>query len=229
MTEFFAALAVFVGAHMIPAVPGLRSSLVARFGRTSYLALYSLSSVVLLAWLIVAAQRAETILLWDPAPWQWWVPLIAMPLAACLVITGLCETNPLSISLRPHTNGQPLGPGTAIARHPILWGFLIWAVSHIPPNGDLVALILFGGMALLAVAGMLLLDAKARRRLGPEKWARLARQTSTVPFAAILTGRAPLPPARKLALTAALAIALYGWFVLAGHQALIGIDPTAGI
>ena len=38
----------------------------------------------------------------------------------------------------------PLAPIVTTTRHPVLWGFLIWAVAHLPPNGDVVSIVLFG-------------------------------------------------------------------------------------
>ncbi|WP_201861255.1 NnrU family protein [Microvirga soli] len=226
MIEFYGALAVFVAAHVIPASPGLRARLIDAMGRSTYLIAYSILSLVLLGWLIVAAQRADTVWLWDPAPWQWHVPFIAMPVAAFLFVAGLMAANPLSISLR---SGAEPGPVTAVTRHPVLWAFLIWAVAHIPPNGTVVALLLFSAMVLFSLLGFVLLDVKARKRLGPERWRELAAGTSILPFAAVLSGRARWHALRSLILPALIAAAVYIWFVLQGHALLFGADPLAGL
>jgi hypothetical protein len=55
MIEFYGALAVFLAAHVIPASPGLRARLIDAMGRSTYLITYSILSLVLLGWLIVAA------------------------------------------------------------------------------------------------------------------------------------------------------------------------------
>jgi uncharacterized membrane protein len=226
MTEFYVALAVFLAAHLIPASPGLRSRLIAAMGRTAYLSAYSLLSLGLLAWLILAAQRAETVLLWHPASWQWHVPFLAMPVAVFLLIAGLAWPNPLSISLR---SGEEPGPIVAVTRHPVLWGFLIWAASHVPANGSLVAVLLFGGMAAFSILGFFLLDLKARKRMGIERWHARSAGTSTVPFTALLRGRASRRSLRSLMLPALVAIFVYAWFILQGHALLIGPDPLAGL
>jgi uncharacterized membrane protein len=226
MTEFFIALVAFLAAHLIPASPGLRARIIALLGRGPYLGAYSILSVILLGWLIVAAGRAETVWLWEPARWQWRVPLVAMPIATFLLIAGVAEPNPLSISLRA---GSEPGAVAAVTRHPILWAFLIWAAAHIPPNGDLVSVILFGGMALFSLLGFGLLDRKARRRLGVDRWRTLSDRTSIIPFAALLSGRAHVKTLRPLILAGALAVAFYSWFILQGHALLIGPDPLAGL
>jgi uncharacterized membrane protein len=149
-----------------------------------------------------------------------------MPFAAFLLIAGLVSPNPLSISLR---NGPEPGPVAAVTRHPVLWAFLIWSLSHIPPNGTLVAVLLFGGMALFSILGFLLLDLKARKRLGQERWRALSAGTSIIPFAAILSGRARASSLRLLIGPLVIAAAAYVWFVLQGHALLIGPDPLAGL
>lgn len=226
MSEFGLALAAFLAAHAVPAAPRIRAPLVARLGRRAYLAAYSGLSLVLLAWLVVAARRADTVPLWQPAPWQWYVPLAVMPAALVLVVAGLLEPNPLSVALRI---GDEPGPVTAITRHPVLWGFLLWAASHIPPNGDRVSVILFGTMAAFSLLGLVLLDAKAKRRLGPERWLTLSRGTSAIPFVALLAGRATFAPSRRSLLGYVGALALYAWFLAQGHALLIGPDPLASL
>lgn len=224
MIEFAVALAAFLAAHSIPALPSVRGRLVALLGRVPYLAAYSVLSFVLLAWLVDAARRADTVTLWEPARWQWCVTLALMPFALFFLTSGLFAANPLSVSLR---SGAKPGAIVAITRHPLIWGFLVWAVAHIPPNGDLVSVVLFGGLAAFSLAGLVLLDAKAKRRLGAERWRAMSQATSVVPFAALLTGRATIGPARALVAGAVLATAVYAWFLVQGHALLIGPDPLA--
>jgi uncharacterized membrane protein len=50
-------------------------------------------------------------------------------------------------------------------RHPMLWGTVIWAASHLLVNGDLASVILFGGIGAWALVAM-----AAINRAGP--WAR---------------------------------------------------------
>lgn len=226
MMEFALALAAFLIAHAVPAMPGLRARLVAGMGRGPYLIAYSALSLGLLAWLIVATQRADTVLLWEPRAWQWHWAFGLMPFAVFFLVAGLMSANPLSISFRAGDRPDAI---VAITRHPVLWGFLLWALAHIPPNGDLVSVILFGGMAAFSLAGFAILDAKARRRLGPELWRRMAKGTSIVPLGAILSGRATVRRQGSLLLAAILAVTLYAWLLLQGHALLIGPDPLAAL
>ena len=150
-----------------------------------------------------------------------------MPFAAWLLLAGLVEPNPLSISLWAADSQIGVGPAASVTRHPVLWAFLLWAISHIPPNGDLGALILFGGMASFAIGGFAVLDRRASRRLGQERWRQLADATSILPFAAILAGRARVKISTRFLLSLTAALGVYLWFLLQGHALLIGPDPLA--
>ena len=43
-------------------------------------------------------------------------------------------------------------------RHPMLWGTVVWAVSHLLVNGDVASIILFGWIALWALAEMQIIN-----------------------------------------------------------------------
>jgi uncharacterized membrane protein len=150
-----------------------------------------------------------------------------MPFATWLLLAGVAEPNPLSISFLAARREAELGPATSVTRHPVLWAFLLWALSHVPPNGDVVSLILFGGAALLAGGGFAVIDRRARRRLGEERWQTLAAATSIAPFAAVLAGRARIRVSAGLLLSVAAALGAYAWFLLVGHELLMGLDPVA--
>lgn len=224
MTEFIAALLVFLALHMIPAIPGLRTRLIAAIGRRAYLAVYSLVSIVTLAWLFHAALRLDFIPLWEPAAWQAWFPIVLTPLGLVFLLAGLFSPNPASITLRKP--GMAPGAVTTITRHPVLWGFALWAGSHLVPNGDLRSLLLFGALFAFAVLGMVITDRRARRRLA-EQWPQLAQRTSVLPFGAVLTGRARLRVDTPLVAAVLISALLTGWMLAGGHAVLFGADPLA--
>jgi uncharacterized membrane protein len=223
MTRFLIALLVFLLAHLVPAAPAFRRRLTAAIGRRTYLGVYSVVSLGLFVWLVAEARAADTVMLWDIHPWQGWVPILVMPFAAVLLVAGLMQPNPLSISLRP---AEELPSIARVTRHPVLWGALLWALAHVPPNGRLAPVILFAAMAAFSAAGFFLLDAKASERLGRQAWSALAERTSILPFAALFAGRAGRISWRSLVLPAGIALALYAWFLLQGHAWLIGPNPA---
>lgn len=229
MTQFLAALALFLVAHVVPPAPPVRTRLIAWFGHRAYLLGYSFISLALVAWIIAAARRAPYLPLWDPSPWRALAPVLVMPFATWLLFAGLAEPNPLSISVRMAGPKDELGPAAAVTRHPALWAVLLWALSHVVPNGDVVSLVLFGGMTLLAIGGFAVIDRRARQRLGEERWEALAAGTSIVPFAAILADRARVKVSARLMFSLAAASVAYLWFLLEGHERLIGPDPLASL
>ena len=220
MTEFSLALALFLLSHSIPARPALRGSLTAVLGERPYLVLYSMLSLGLLIWLISAAFRAPFLPLWNLSLSQYYVPVVLMLPTFMLFIGGAVSPNPLSIAFS-RQSFDPDRPGiVAVTRHPILWGFALWAFSHVVPNGDLVSLIMFGGFGLFALAAMPLTDRRKRRQLGPD-WETLAAGTSILPFA----GRAPWRwPRHTLAITLIGGTLRY-LAMLWLHPTLFGPDP----
>ena len=226
MTEFLAALLVFLASHMVPTRPALRRRMTALLGERGYTAAYSVLSIGLLAWLISAAWRAPYVPVWDPAPWQAALALGLVPVGLFLFFAGAVTRNPLSASFRP---GMPARAGAilAITRHPILWGLALWALAHTIANGDLVGILLFGTLALFAALGTLALDRRKRRVLGKERWRELAAETGNLPFAAALKGtaRLRLDAAVAVGLLAAVAVSA-GLLVLPGHLWLFGMDPV---
>ncbi|MFP3942585.1 MAG: NnrU family protein [Alphaproteobacteria bacterium] len=225
MTEFLTALAVFLAAHLVPAIPLVRRRLVRTLGEKTYLASYSALSMILLVWVIVALLRAPYIHLWTPAPEAYRVTVVLMAPAFVLVTAGLLEANPLSVSMST-AKFDPERPGIGgVTRHPVLWGFGLWAATHAAVNGALAPVVLFGGMTLLSLGGMAMVDAKRRKQLGAEDWRRLAGPMPVVPFRAVFKWRAEqiLTP-RTLAGTAA-GLGLYFLFLFWAHRAWFGYDP----
>jgi uncharacterized membrane protein len=226
MTGFLTVLAIFLVSHVLPAVPPWRRALVARVGEPAFIAAYSLMSAGLFAWLIVTARQAPYLPLWPPAPLAYAFAVIMLPLALMLLLAGILAPNPLSISFVP---GDPAKlPGIiAITRHPILWGLGLWGLAHVPANGDMVALIMFGGLGGFALLGMAMVERRKRRALGAARWQQLASGTSIVPLAALLAGRARFS-ADPRTMAGLLAGAVIAIFLLAGgHLWLFARDPLA--
>jgi uncharacterized membrane protein len=90
----------------------------------------------------------------------------------------------------------------------------------------MASLVLMGGLLALALGGMVLIDAKKRRRLGA-KWARFAATTSIVPFGAILGGRARFDWAGIGWWRVGLGLAAYAFF-LAVHPWFAGVRALPG-
>lgn len=225
MERFLGVLAVFLIAHVIPTMPVVRRSLKARLGGGGFLAAYSVLSLLLFIWLIREALLAPYIPLWFAGSPGRWVALLLMPLTLMLLGASVLAPNPLSIAFvdRPWT---PTAPGTvAITRHPILWGLGLWGLAHVPANGHVVGLILFGGLGVFALIGMAITEKRKQEVLGEEAWQALAGPTSVVPFAAILRGRARWPTDRVTLVGAAVGLVAAVFMLVWGHVWLFGRDP----
>ncbi|MCF1464167.1 NnrU family protein [Agrobacterium vitis] len=173
-------------------------------------------------WMFQAALAMDYVALWESAAWQAWITLITAPIGMFLVLAGLFSANPLSVTMR---SGEHVpGAITAVTRHPVLWGFWLWAAGHMVPNGDLRSFVLFGSFALFAAAGIVIVERRSRRRLG-DTWGQLSSGTAILPFAAIVSGRARFSLDR-VTVAAALSTELATlWLLTGGHLALFAADP----
>lgn len=217
MIQFAAALVCFLALHGLPAQPALRGRLVAVLGERAYLAVYSVLSLALLVWLIWAALAAPYIELWAPAPWQAWVAMMLTAPAFAIIGAAALQPNPLSAAF---VSGEfdPAKPGiVGLLRHPVLFGAGLWAVAHVPANGDVVSVVLFGGLALFAAGGTVMLDRRHRRRLGDDAWRELD------------LARRHLVPDTRMVAGALAGIALWLVVVLWLHQWLFGVGPLSDL
>ncbi|MBU4529465.1 MAG: NnrU family protein [Hoeflea sp.] len=214
--EFIAAYGAFLASHAIPVRPPVKPFLTARLGKSGFSLAYSLLSIAVLVWLIVAAGRAPYAELWPRASWQNHVTLVTMA-AACLILAlAAFRPNPFSFGGWRNAAFDPARPGIiGWIRHPFLAVLALWAAGHLAPNGDLAHVVLFGGFALFALLGMRLIDRRRKREIGDQQWSRLVD--------AAKSGRSFAPDASTsgrgvagLALLAALI-----WL----HPHVIGLDP----
>ncbi len=189
--ELLAAAAVFVGSHFGIASTRVRDDLVRRLGERAYVGLYSAVSLILLAWLIRAyATVGDPVVLWSTPPVLIIVPLVVMPLALLLFVGGYTQRNPTAVMQQRTLPTERPAPGVlAITRHPLLWGIGLWAIVHLLVSDDLASIVFFVALAVLALYGTRLLDAKKRRAWPAEDWQRFAAATSNIPFAAVFTSR----------------------------------------
>ncbi len=217
-------VALFVGGHFLLSSPPVRKPLVRALGERPFLALYSLVALILFAWMLFAYGAAPVIQVWTPPTALRHLSLTVMPFACILVVAGITTSNP---SLAGVDGGAIAGRGPVgilkITRHPMMWGFGLWGITHLLANGDSRGMILFGGMTVLALGGALAIDAKKRAALG-DAWNLYCAQTSYLPLAAVLSGRTRVSLGEIGYWRLALGVAVYV-IVLAAHGSLFGVDP----
>jgi uncharacterized membrane protein len=175
--------------------------MVARLGEKGFQGVYSLVSFATLGWLVWAMRdMGAELFLWMAPDWLWWAASAVMLLSSVLLVGSLIG-NP-ALPGAPTTEREPRGV-FAITRHPMMWGFALWAVAHAlvwPQPSVLILCFAIGLLALVGAAGQ---DAK-KSKLQPDFWPEWRRRTGYVPF----TGPAPVSSMWP------------GWSVLLGGLAL---------
>ena len=183
------AMVLFAGTHVALPHPPLRAGLVKVLGERGYLAAYSVLSIALLAWVINAYKAAPHIDALVPNTGLRHASLTVMLIASFFLVCGFVQRNPSTVPAA-QLGWKPEAAGIfKITRHPVMWAVALWGVSHALANGHAAALILFGGMALLALVGAWHLDQRKRAAMGDE-WLAFEAGTSFVPLVAIGAGRA---------------------------------------
>jgi uncharacterized membrane protein len=186
-----------------------------------------LLSLLGLVWFVVAYRTAPLVQLRPTIPALGWVAFVFVFLGFLLIMVGIGPTN-LTDTRAPRVidNKLPVYGVTRVTRHPCLCGVSLWAIAHMLVNGQLAAFLMFGSLLVSALNGMISIDRKRRRALGP-LWDAFEAQTSRLPFAAILTGRARFELAEFHIWQVALAVALFSC-VLWLHG-IIGPSPLLAL
>ncbi len=138
MTILAAGLVLFLGIHLVPALPPARAALAARWGENRYKGAFALISALGLV-LIVAgyALSGDRIQVFAPIP-------AARAIAPYAMV--------VSFILFAAANMQ--GHLRRVIRHPMLVGLLIWSLVHLCANGDRTGTVLFGAFAAYAIVDL---------------------------------------------------------------------------
>lgn len=173
----------FVGTHFLLSHP-LRAPLIARIGEKAFAGVYSLVALALLGWMIGvygAALSEAPQPLWDAGRIGFIVATLLMLLGSVLFMGSLRRNPALPRPGRPIQRiDEPQGV-FSITRHPMMWGFALWAVVHAIVNPTMASLIFTAAFAFLALVGAAAQDAKKQKLLG-EIWAEWRSKTSFIPY-----------------------------------------------
>lgn len=212
----------FAGIHLGVAGTTIRDRAIAALGQSGYRVAFSIATVVGLAWLVTAYNRAPYVVTWGML--EWWKPfaIILMLPASLLVVIGLTTPNPTAVAQENRLAQPPQGI-VRVTRHPFLTGVGLWALVHLIGNGDVASLVFFAVWAVVALAGTVSIDRK-RRRLLDGAWEPFAAQTSIVPFAAIVAGRNRFSPGEIGVWRWGAAVIVYV-LMLVGHADVVGVSP----
>ena len=202
------ALALFVGVHLVPGVPGLRRTLQGAMGKLAYRGVFSLISIGAVVWIVFAHMDAPYHELWAAPGWTRLIPIAIMPLVLMLLA------------------GMPRPGMRKVTRHPLLWAVILWAAAHIPANGDAASVMLFGALMLFALIDQPLADARIRRE-EPERWAENFAGTSAIPFLAALQGKGR-PSLKEIGYVRMCAALVLYVVILFAHEHVIGFSALPG-
>ena len=225
MNEIIIAALLWLGTHLGLSSSSLRPRLVNVVGAQGFLGIYSLVALATLAYLIwVYGVVPRETYLWLPNPDLFWIAKITMPIACVLLVGGFMVRNPTMVGMTldemSDDEVKNLATGvTRITRHPFQWAVVLWGLSHMAVNGDLVSWVFFLSFVLLSFLGTMAMDKKKALTLG-EGWQAYAGVTSNLPFGAIASGRNRLA-IKELILPAIVGLVTYG-LMYWGHEFITG-------
>jgi uncharacterized membrane protein len=173
----------FVGTHFLMSHP-LRAPMVSALGERGFAGVYSLVSLATFGWTIWAYPDATAEApqpYWDAGSGGFAFATLLMWLGSVLFV-GSLRRNPAFP--RPgkaiERIDEPQGV-FSITRHPMMWGFALWAATHAIVNPTAASLILCFAIAFLALVGAVLQDGKKERLLG-DVWREWRSKTSFIPY-----------------------------------------------
>jgi uncharacterized membrane protein len=151
-----------------------------------------------------------------------------MLVSSLLVVSGLTTPNPVIVRSESLFDRAEIIRGVLrITRNPFFWGVGLFAVSHVIIIGDVTAVIAFGSLAILGLAGAPVLDTKKALRHGAS-WDAFAAATSDIPFLAIAQGRQELRW-EEIGLSRLASGAVLFVVVLVFHHTLFGGSLIGGV
>ncbi len=184
------ACALFVGTHFLMSHPA-RAKLVSAMGPSGFQGFYSLVSLALFGWMIWALRKAPSgESLWAATDGIW-IAASALSLLAAVLFAGSFVGNPVladanSSAAKALAERTPSGM-FRVTRHPMMWGFALWALSHILVAPRTENFIFLGSFVFLALVGAAAQDRKKSEQLG-DAWQSWQSQTSYWPRLSQLSG-----------------------------------------
>ena len=218
------AMVTFVIGHFVLASVPVRHVLIERIGLSGFRVLFSIFAIITLTWVILAYKMAPYIEWWEASLELNIIPLIIMPFSCILAVAGLTTHNVTMVG-GEHLIDEPNSVKgiMTVTRHPFLWAVILLSVSHLAVTGDSASVILFGGIIVLALGGMVHIDYR-RAQLSNAAWGPIALRTSIVPFAAAATGRTQIDWSGIGISRVGAGLALY-CLLLVIHENIFGITP----
>ncbi|MBN7805882.1 NnrU family protein [Agrobacterium rosae] len=144
-------LLFFLGTHSLRIVaPSFRNRMIARMGEGPWKGVYSLVSVIAIAFVAYAFDQARQVtgILYSPPIWTSHIALTLMLIAMICLVASLL----------------PAGHIATKTKHPLILAVKIWALAHLLANGETSSVLLF--VSVLAWGVVMRISLKRRQRAG---------------------------------------------------------------
>ena len=182
LVNLLAASIAFVGTHFAMSHP-LRAAMVRALGEKGFQGLYSLVSLATFAWMVVAFRGAPAHAPFWPGfdEVSWAIGSLVVLVAMVLFAGSLMARNPALPMPGAETAARAEPTGVLkVTRHPMMWGFALWGVSHLVAAPTARTLVVASAIIVLALVGSHLQDRKKATLMG-EAWIGWQERTSYWP------------------------------------------------
>lgn len=178
----------FAFSHIALCAEPLRSELVEKMGTMKFRVVYSFIAIGTLAPAAVIAWTNRHLgqHLFELPRWAEIGLAMALMLGAVeLIVLALATPSPVSlIPAKPEPRGI-----LRITRHPMNMGWVLFGLAHLIANGFLGDVVFFGAcFVFVGLVGAFHMDARKRRQ-ADDQMAEFLKQTSVIPFAAVILRR----------------------------------------
>jgi len=179
LVQLVAANIAFVGTHFAMSHP-LRAPLVGVLREGGFSAVYSLVSAATLFWVYLAYKAMPSVDLPGSGEIGWIVASV-LALIALVLWAGSFAGNPAMPTPKAAEQARAEPKSMfRVTRHPMMWGFALWALSHIILWASLRSVITAFAIGILALVGAKLQDRKKAALMGGA-WAEWSSRTSYWP------------------------------------------------
>ena len=179
LLSLIAASLAFVGTHFALSHP-LRAPLVRALKPGGFSVLYSAVAAACMVWMyfgFVASPAADL----GGSGEIGWIVATALTLPSLVLLLGSFRGNPALAAPGAQAAAQRDPAGVfLVTRHPMMWGFALWAVSHFVLWWSWRTVIVALTILILALVGAKMQDRKKQAQMG-EAWAGWEAKTSYWP------------------------------------------------
>lgn len=193
IANLIAATLAFVGTHFALSHP-LRPALIRMAGDRGFQIVYSLVAAGTFVWMILAFRAAPPgFPAWNGLAQLPWALATLIMLIASVLLVGSFLGNP-ALPVPDAAALAKQGPHGVflVTRHPMMWSFALWSLTHVLVSPTPRVFVLAGGIALLALAGSHMQDRKKQALMG-EAWHQWESKTSFVPRLGALASAGAVP------------------------------------